>query len=46
MNHVQILTSAVNNAQIASEHAQQSASEAAAELASQTSMVNRKFLFR
>jgi Protein of unknown function (DUF745) len=41
MNHVQVLTSALNNAKIASEHSQQSASEAAAELASQTAMVGQ-----
>ncbi|XP_058822075.1 tol-Pal system protein TolA-like [Topomyia yanbarensis] len=39
LNHVQVLTAALNNAQVASEHAQQAASEAAAELASQTQMV-------
>lgn len=39
MNHVQVLTAALNHAQATSEHTQQSATEAAAELASQTSMV-------
>jgi hypothetical protein len=32
MNHVAVLTAALNNAQTASEHAQQSAAEASAEL--------------
>lgn len=39
LNHVSILTAALNNAQSASELAQKSASEAAAELASQIDMV-------
>lgn len=39
MNHLAILTAALNNAQTSSEHAQQAAGEAAAELASQTAMV-------
>lgn len=36
---IQVLTAALNNAQTSAEHAQQSATEAAAELASQQSMV-------
>lgn len=39
LNHVSVLQAALNNAQSASDHAQQSATEAAAELASQTAMV-------
>lgn len=39
INHVSVLTAALNNAQSASELAQKSASEAAAELASQIDMV-------
>ncbi|XP_062557074.1 uncharacterized protein LOC134221925 [Armigeres subalbatus] len=39
LNHVQVLTAALNNAQVAADHAQQAASEAAAELASQSQMV-------
>ena len=39
LNHVSVLTAALNNAQSASELAQKSASEAAAELASQIDMV-------
>ncbi|GAB0088898.1 hypothetical protein DMENIID0001_033620 [Sergentomyia squamirostris] len=39
LNHVTVLTQALNNAQLTADHAQQSAQEAAAELASQTAMV-------
>ncbi|XP_055633854.1 uncharacterized protein LOC129774179 [Toxorhynchites rutilus septentrionalis] len=38
-NHVHVLTTALNSAQIASEHSQKAAAEAAVELASQTKMV-------
>ncbi|XP_055378127.1 uncharacterized protein LOC129609905 isoform X1 [Condylostylus longicornis] len=41
LNHVAVLTAALNNAQAAAEHAQKAAAEAAAELASQTSMVGQ-----
>ncbi|XP_058445818.1 uncharacterized protein LOC131426984 [Malaya genurostris] len=39
LNHVQVLTAALNNAQVASEHTQQAANEASTELASQNQMV-------
>ncbi|CAG9808716.1 unnamed protein product [Chironomus riparius] len=41
LQHLQLLQTALNNAQTAGEHAQQSASEASAELASQTNMVGK-----